>query len=239
MTLGDSSRRQTPQQHPEGLRYRVLLFDWDGTIADSREAILASFAATFAHFGEAAPPPPVIQATIGMQLTEAIVLLCPRAAGHEQRWLEVYREHSVQQEKARTRLFEGMREILEGASRQGLCVGVVSNKSQTGLAAAVQRCGLASTITFVAGTLPGQARKPDAGMFYSQVQPRIPDVDLQEILMIGDTAIDLAFARNAGVPCCWAAYGYGQKAECQALQPRHLIRRPDELPHLLVAPASR
>lgn len=234
-----SSRRQTSQQPPEGLRYRVLLFDWDGTIADSREAILASFAATFAHFGEPAPPSPVIQATIGMPLTEAIVRLCPRAAGREQSWLEIYREHSVQQEKTRTRLFAGMHDVLEAARRHGLCVGVVSNKSQAGLEEAVQRYGLASTVSFIAGSLPGQARKPDAGMFHGQVRPRIPSVGLQEILMIGDTAIDLAFARNAGVPCCWASYGYGQEAECQALQPRHLIRQPRELLHLLAAPAPR
>lgn len=229
MIPGEAPQTAQEQQEPERWRYRVLLFDWDGTIADSREAILASFTATFAHFGEPAPSPSVIQSTIGMQLAEAIVRLCPRAAGHERLWLDVYREHSVQQEKARTRLFDGMREVLEAAARQGLCVGVVSNKSQSGLEAAVQRCGVASAVTFVTGTLPGQARKPDADMFHRQVKPRLPAVDASEILMIGDTAIDLAFAHHAGVASCWAAYGYGQAEECRALQPRHSIRHPEEL----------
>lgn len=235
MTSGISPRRQ---QRPGLSRYRVLLFDWDGTIADSRDAILASFAATFAHFGEPAPPPSVIQTTIGMQLTEAMVRLCPRVVGHEQEWLAVYREHSIQQEQARTRLFEGMVEVLEMAGRQGLCVGVVSNKSQSGLEAAVQRCGLTGRIAFAADTLAGEPRKPDAGMFHRQVRPHTPLVDPAEILMIGDTAIDLMFARNAGLSACWAAYGYGEKAACLALQPQHSIQHPQELLPLL-APASR
>jgi phosphoglycolate phosphatase len=235
MMAGISARRQ---QHPGFPRYRVLLLDWDGTIADSRDAILASFAATFAHFGEPVPPQSVIEATIGMQLTEAMVRLCPRAAGHEQEWLSVYREHSVRQEQARTRLFEGVAEVLEAAGRQGLCVGVVSNKSQSGLKAAVQRCGLTGQIAFAAGTLAGEPRKPDAGMFHRQVRPCLPAVDPAEILMIGDTAIDLLFARNAGLAACWAAYGYGEAAACRALQPQHSVQHPRELLSLLV-PASR
>lgn len=224
-----------PQEQPraDGMRYRVLLFDWDGTIADSRDAILASFAATFAHFGEPVPPASVIQATIGMQLAEAIVRLCPRAAGNESLWLEVYREHSVQQEAMRTRLFDGMAEVLDAAVRQGLCVGVVSNKSQSGLEAAILRCGLSGSIAVAAGTLPGEPRKPAAGMFQRLVQPRLPAVERAEILMIGDTAIDLAFARNAGLASCWAVYGYGEAAECRALRPRHAIRHPGDLLPLL------
>lgn len=229
MSAGASRQRQRSKV----AHYRVLLLDWDGTIADSRDAILASFAATFASFDEPAPPREEIEATIGMQLAEAMVRLCPRAAGHEAAWLDVYREHSVRQEQARTRLFGGMAAVLEEAGRRGLCVGVVSNKSQNGLEAAIQRCGLAGQIAFAAGTLPGEPRKPEAEMFHRQVRPWIPRVDPGEILMVGDTAIDLAFARNAGLAACWAAYGYGRELECMALQPRHAIRHPGELLPLL------
>jgi len=214
-------------------RYQALLFDWDGTVADSRDAILASFTATFAHFGEAAPPSQVIQPTIGMKLTEAIVRLCPRAAGHEEEWLAVYREHSLRQEAARTRLFEGMRAVIGTAAGQGLRIGVVSNKSQSGLESAVQRFGLEACIHFVVGTAAGTPRKPEAAMFHRQVRPFLNNTDPSQILMIGDTAIDLVFARNSGIAAGWASYGYGEPSECAALQPEHAIRYPGEILSLL------
>lgn len=209
--------------------YQVLLLDWDGTVVDSRDAILASFAATFAHFGETAPLSPVIQATIGMKLTEAIVSLCPRAAGHEEEWLAVYRDHSLRQEAARTRLFEGMRGVIEAITEQGLRIGIVSNKSQAGLEAAVQRCGLERSVDFVVGTMATGPRKPEAALFHEQVRPRVNRVASEQILMVGDTEIDLAFARNAGIVSCWAAYGYGQPADCIEMSPRYRIGHPAEM----------
>ncbi|MEG4347665.1 HAD hydrolase-like protein [Microcoleus sp. A003_D6] len=71
--------------------------------------------------------------------------------------------------------------------------------------------------------------KPNPNVFHSIIKPLFPELDNSQILMVGDTAIDLLFAKNAGIDVCWAACGYGDRAQCLALEPTFAIGDISEL----------
>ena len=52
--------------------------------------------------------------------------------------------------------------------------------------------------------------------------------------MVGDTEIDIQFAKASGISCCWASYGYGDKARCRKLEPEYRIDSIAELPALIL-----
>jgi phosphoglycolate phosphatase len=75
--------------------------------------------------------------------------------------------------------------------------------------------------------------KPNPAAFHSIIKPLFPELDNSQVLMVGDTAVDLLFAKNAGIDVCWAAYGYGDRAQCLALEPTFAIDDISELAALV------
>ena len=60
----------------------------------------------------------------------------------------------------------------------------------------------------------GQARKPDARVFTERIVKRFDRARPERTLVVGDTEVDLLFAKNAGLMSCWAEYGYGCPTRC-------------------------
>ncbi|NJK76022.1 MAG: HAD family hydrolase [Microcoleus sp. SU_5_6] len=76
-------------------------------------------------------------------------------------------------------------------------------------------------------------QKPDPTVFYAIIKPLFAELDNSQVLVVGDTAVDLMFAKNAKIDVCWAAYGYGDRAECLALEPTFAIEDISELAVIL------
>lgn len=78
-----------------------------------------------------------------------------------------------------------------------------------------------------------KVRWPDARLFTETIAPRLGEPQLGLVLMIGDTESDLLFAKNAGLRSCWASYGYGDDAACNALAPEFILPVITQLPGLI------
>lgn len=216
------------------MRYRLMLFDFDGTLCDSREGIVRCMERTFEHFGRRGPGTEAVSRIIGLPIADCFKGLAPDLAEAEiPGWIAVYREiyHTAGQDL--NRLFPGIREVLAGLAESGLPLGVVSNKGQSGLEEACARLELAPYLRIVAGARADMPRKPDAAFYQTFVRPEYPGLDPSQVLIVGDTVTDLLFARNVGAAGCYAAWGYGEKRDCLAMEPRHVAAVVSELPGLL------
>jgi len=67
------------------------------------------------------------------------------------------------------------------------------------------------------------------------VLPQYQDLQPECVLLVGDTEIDILFAKSAGVSSCWASYGYGDDERCRQLAPEHEISSIGELPALVLS----
>lgn len=209
------------------MRYDLALFDFDGTLCDSSEGIVLGMALTFASFGLAAPSPEAVRRVIGLRIEECFHALVPGLDQAElPRWIEAYREHYHSQGQLLNRLFPGAREMLVEVRDAGLAVGIVSNKGQHGLEYALDSLGLAGFCDLVAGARSGGPRKPDPAFYTEFVVPAFPRVPRQRVVLLGDTATDLLFARNLGLDASFAAWGYGDRQACLALVPRYVAVEP-------------
>lgn len=223
---------------PAARVFDLALIDFDGTLCATHLAIIHCIRAVFMSFGDAVPGSAAIQEVIGRGITleDTFRTLAPDLVAADEALLpelvRSYRTLYSIEADAKTTLFPGWRGALAALTEAGVRIAVVSNKGPTAVKAALDRFAIADLVTLVLADTPGAPKKPDPAIFTQIVQPLFPAILPERILVVGDTDADIRLALNAGLRSCWARYGYGNHASCEALRPHFIIDSPDELPAL-------
>ena len=214
---------------------KLLVFDLDGTLIDSRLDLIHSVNATLRHLNRPELPGDVIASYVG----DGAPVLVRRALGdpkHEadvkealDYFLSYYKVHKLDH----THLYPGVKEMLRavrnsnGVSRQ---MAVLSNKPVIPSRAIVEALGLAEFFIHVYGGNSFPTKKPDPHGV--QTILRETKARAEEALMVGDSSIDVITGRNAGLWTCGVTYGFAPHTLCEA-PPDVTVDSPQELAELL------
>jgi phosphoglycolate phosphatase len=187
------------------MRFKLIVFDWDGTLMDSEARIVACIQAAFSDVGEVPPSHEAARDVIGLGLDEAMTLLWPDGeVDQRRRLIDRYRYHFLGASDTEARLFPGARELVEGLGRRGFLLAVATGKSRRGLESALASTGLKGL--FNATRCADEAiSKPHPEMLL-QLMDELGTAPC-ETLMVGDTEYDMQMARNAGVGALAVCYG--------------------------------
>jgi phosphoglycolate phosphatase len=188
---------------------KLIIFDCDGTIADSQHMIVAAMTEAFRVADLAAPPREAIVQVIGLSLEHAVRQLLPddlhpRAAQMAEDYkaaFHVLRDAGLPQEP----LFPGVKAAIELLHARGLALGIATGKSRRGVRLLLEREGLVDVFATVQ-TADTHPSKPDPSMIDTAMAETGATRD--ETVMIGDTTFDMAMARNAGVTAMGVSWGY-------------------------------
>lgn len=175
--------------------FRLLVFDWDGTLMDSIGPIVACTQATIRELGLRELPEETIRGTIGLGLRETIEILSPGCDDELYgRILEGYRKHWVSVYRDMPLMFEGVIPMLQGLAEDGYLLAVATGKSRRGLDYALQQTGL-DGLFHATRTADEAFSKPHPQMLLDILD----DLGARpgEAVMIGDTTYDLEMARSA------------------------------------------
>lgn len=220
------------QFHPCAIK--LLIFDLDGTLIDSRLDLIHSVNAMLRQFKRPELPDDVIASYVG----DGAPVLVRRALGdpkHEadvkealEYFLAYYRVHKLDH----TRLYPGIKEMLsavrnsDGVRRQ---MTVLSNKPVVPSRAIVEALGLAEFFIHVYGGNSFPTKKPDPHGVLTIL--RDTKARPEETLMIGDSSVDVITGRNAGLWTCGVTYGFAPHTLCEA-PPDVTVDSPQELAEL-------
>lgn len=197
------------------MNYRLIVFDWDGTILDSPAGIAESIRASCGDLGLAVPDPELASHVIGLGLPELMRTVAP-ALPHERyaEFVEAYRRHFRAREPS-MQLFPGMRELLEELASRSV-LGIATAKSRRGLERTLDATGLRTH--FRTSRCADECRpKPDPAMLLEIMEET--GMDAKSVLMIGDTSHDLQMAKAAGVDALAVTYGAHREAGLRACGP--------------------
>jgi phosphoglycolate phosphatase len=186
---------------------RVLIFDLDGTLIDSKSDLVLSVNATLEHMGHQPLPHELVCSYIGRGAAALIrsslgpsVTDAQAEEGHEF-FLAYYRRHMLDN----TVTYPGVREALEALAPYKMAV--LTNKPVRFSQAILDGLGIADHFQFVFGGNSFEKKKPDP----IGVELLLKNFSAQsgEAMMVGDSAVDVQTARNSGIYSCGVSYGLG------------------------------
>jgi phosphoglycolate phosphatase len=215
---------------------RLLVFDLDGTLIDSRLDLIHSVNATLryigcpeldgdlvaSYVGDGAPA--LVRRALGGTNDEVLVA---RALEY---FLGYYRQHKLDH----TTVYAGIPEVLSGLAQPSNGVrrlmAVLSNKPVNPSRDILRALGLGDFFVHVYGGNSFPTKKPDPLGISTILQET--GVAAAEALMIGDSSVDVLTGRNAGMWTCGVTYGFAPHTLREA-PPDVLVETPLELGELL------
>lgn len=186
-------------------RYRLVVFDWDGTLMDSEARIVDCLAQAFIALGQVPPPAVVLKDVIGLGLLEAGRTLLPGADEPVVRtFIDHYRRAYLTGPNEGTVLFPGVIETLQRLADNDYLLAVATGKSRRGLDRSLSEsgCGAFFHVTRCADEA---CSKPHPQMLLEIMA--VLDVEPRHTLVVGDTEYDVQMARNAGARAVAVEYG--------------------------------
>lgn len=221
---------------------RGLLLDLDGTIADTLPHLFQAFRHAVEPYVQRPPTDAEIIATFGPQERECIerLLADPQLASPPQPDLSheecvrnaVRRYHEYYEGQAgEIRMFPGMIEVLEGARRRGWRLGVFTGKGRRSAVFTLRQLGLVDQIDSLITSNDVSRPKPDPeGVLRTLAQLH---VDPPRLIVVGDTAADIAAGRAAGVQTAAALWGAFDREATLAAGPTWAFESAAELAEMI------
>jgi len=218
----------------------ALIFDLDGTLADTLADISDAMNHVLAAHGLPTHPPETYRRLIGEGAQRLARGVLPKEAeGRAQEILGAFRERyfAPAHLMARTRPYPGIADTLATLQDARVPMAVLSNKPHEATCRIVE--ALFSDVTFarVLGDRPGVPRKPDPGTALELCAALATAPG--RVGLVGDTHVDMQTARAAGAVAVGVEWGFRGEAELRANGAQHVIAHPRELLALVAATAQR
>ncbi len=206
-----------------------VIFDLDGTLADTSGDLIAAANACFAGLGQGAMLEPEADRAVAFAGGRAMLGLGFRRLGLAGAALEeaVAREfprllaYYARNIDRHTRLYPGAVAAFEDLRAQGYALGICTNKPEGLAEELLKRLGVRGLFASLIGADTLAVKKPDPEPLRAAV--RGAGGDMGRALLVGDTVTDRETARAAGLPCLLVAFGPEGRA-VERLAPEGLLK---------------
>lgn len=206
------------------MKYRGIFFDFDYTLGDATEAIVAGFLYGLHTMGyRTMPTREDIRHTVGFVLKDGFTNLTGETdEAKRDEFCKLYRSICTPAQIATAKLCDGCVELLQDLYRRGVKLAVVSSKPSSILNEILKAREIHGLFDFVIGPDQVPRPKPDPAGILRALE--VTGLTAGEVLYCGDTVIDAQAGQNAGVDFCAVLNGTTPAADFAAY------------PHVYIAP---
>ncbi|HUX41044.1 MAG TPA: HAD family hydrolase [Rectinemataceae bacterium] len=210
--------------------YKGIIFDLDGTLVDSLDDLTVSLNTALAEAGLPTRNRDEVRLMIGNGMT---VLVKRALEGQDvdeketARIKAVLEAHYALHSLDKTRPYKGIDELIVFLKREGLKLGVLSNKPDDFATSIVAALFPAGPFALVRGQLPGVPTKPDPQAALEMI--RGWGLAPKEVAIVGDSAVDIETGRNAGCDSLGAGWGFRGRGELEAAGATAVLESPLEI----------
>lgn len=210
---------------------RACIFDLDGTLGDTRASLVRSVGLTLKEMGLPGITKEQCISFVGNGarcLMEKALKAAGEGSGKRlEEGMEVYGRIFEQNCTYQVVPYDGIEGILKELKSRGIKLAVLSNKPHRQTIKVVQAMYGKGLFEHIQGQKEGIPRKPDpAGIVYALEKL---GADREECLYVGDSEVDVATGRNAGLKTIGVSWGFRTKEELKAAGAEYIIDKAEEL----------
>ncbi|WP_310737435.1 MULTISPECIES: HAD-IA family hydrolase [unclassified Pseudoalteromonas] len=196
-------------------KYKLVIFDWDGTIMDSVTKIVNCIRSSAELLSITPPGDDAIKNIIGLSLDKAIDVLFPANTAQHEALITGYK-HQYSVDITPTPVFDDVASVLSALKEQGIVLAVATGKGRGGLDRLLEQSQLRHFFSATRTSDEAQS-KPSPDMLYQLLEEL--GISAQDAVMIGDTQIDMTMAKAAGMDRIGVTMGVHGKQQLNELDP--------------------
>lgn len=209
---------------------KLIIFDFDGTLADTTATILATYAMAIKELGAESRTAAECQATIGLPLREGFRQLYPEFSDAQlDRCVAVYRKiFNENKQLLAPKLYPGVGETLNELANRGVQMSVASSRSRESLIEFCEKCGIIHQFDLILGADDVTLAKPHPEPVLLTLNRLARDAG--DVLVVGDMPVDIAMGKGAGCRTVGVSYGNSAPSDLVNAGADYII---DSFPDLL------
>ena len=210
---------------------KACIFDLDGTLTNTLESMTYSVNLTLKEMGLSQITTDQCSMFVGngarVLIEESLKVSGDPKASRIEEGMKIYGRIFDQNCTYHVTLYEGIPEMLKALKDRGIHLAVLSNKPDRQTVKVVKEIFGDNIFDYAQGQKDGIRRKPEPdGVWYLMEQMQ---VSKEECLYIGDSEVDAATGKNAGLKTIGVLWGFRDRKTLETAGADHLIERPEEL----------
>lgn len=214
-------------------QFDAVLFDFDGTVADTGEGVFFSVRYSIDKFALKQPSDEEIRSFIGPPLVTSYSHFYPELSAEKiDALIAAFREKYSEVGRFKFRIYDGITELLKYLSENGIKTAVASSKPQDFLEQIIQTAKIDKYFDCIIGASKSYASADKEDIINEAIE-KLGIPDRSRILMVGDRKFDIIGAKKAKIPCAAVLFGYGNRKEFEENQAEYIVESCDEIKKII------
>ncbi len=209
-------------------KYDAVLFDFDGTVADTGKGIFNGVYHVLDSMGIDPPEPEKLRYFIGPPLHESFRIVFGFNEEECKAAVATYREYYSAKGIFELTMYDGMEELFRKLKARGIKLGISSSKPEIFLLRIVDKFGLSELFDTVKGSDIDYIHS-DKSLIIRRATEAMNLPGSAKVLMVGDRCFDINGAKKAGVDSAGVLFGYGSREEFEEAGADYIVVKADEL----------
>lgn len=208
-------------------RFDIVLFDFDGTIADTSPGIKEGLLHTFKINNMPLMSDKEMDRFIGPPLDDSFVKYCAVSREKAKEMVLDFRNHYHDKAIDKFVIYDGLDNVFRTLKEKGIMIAVATSKPEPMAVHILKKANIYHYFDVVQGaTLDGKLIKK------ADIVKHVLNADAvkgKTALMVGDTEFDIRGAHANGIPCLWIDYGFGTLENALAEKPEYMLKTTEEM----------
>ena len=218
---------------------KVLLFDLDGTLTESGEGIIRSVQYALDKFGIVENDMEKLRRFVGPPLVDSFMKHYGFTHEDALKAVDIYRERFGKVGIFENALYPGADQMLAKLKEAGYMLAVASSKPEHYVQQILEYFKIAEFFDEVVGATMDEKRTSKTEVLEEVLRRLELHEQKEEILMVGDTELDIRGAKDHGIECVAVTYGYGDLEKMKAEKPLKIVDSVEELEKYLISTVRR
>lgn len=214
-------------------KFNYVIFDFDGTVADTGEGILRSLQYSFEAMGDPIPDLGDLKKFIGPPVYYSYTTFYNVSEDKVDLYIKKYRERYSEKGIYESKVYDGIIELIEKLKSKGVKVGIASSKPERLIYAVADYLEITNLFDVIVGVKSDNSKHSTKAGIITQAMVDMEAEDKNEVLMVGDRKFDIDGAHEAGIKCCGALWGFGNEEEFREHNAEFIVETPLDVLNLV------